>query len=148
MGLDMYLNGTRYLWVNGKDNDKVISKKIGKLFNKIKDFSVKQVEIEVGYWRKSNAIHKWFVENVQDGEDDCGKYYVGKKQLEKLKEICEEILKDKKKAKELLPAQSGFFFGNTDYDEFYFDDLKHTIKTIKKALELPEEWDFEYRSSW
>ena len=26
---------------------------------------------QVGYWRKANQIHNWFVENVQDGEDDC-----------------------------------------------------------------------------
>lgn len=26
---------------------------------------------QVGYWRKANEIHNWFVENVQDGEDDC-----------------------------------------------------------------------------
>ena len=27
---------------------------------------------EVGYWRKANAIHGWFVRNVQNGKDDCG----------------------------------------------------------------------------
>lgn len=25
----------------------------------------------VGYWRKANQIHRWFVDNVQDGDDDC-----------------------------------------------------------------------------
>ena len=25
----------------------------------------------VAYWRKANQIHNWFVENVQNGEDDC-----------------------------------------------------------------------------
>ena len=36
---------------------------------------------EVGYWRKANQIHKWFVDNVQDGVDDCGEYKVTKEQL-------------------------------------------------------------------
>ena len=27
---------------------------------------------QIASWRKANAIHKWFVDNVQDGVDDCG----------------------------------------------------------------------------
>ena len=42
----------------------------------------------VAYWRKANAIHKWFVENVQDGVDDCGRYEVTKEQLQELLKIC------------------------------------------------------------
>ena len=34
-------------------------------------------------WRKANAIHKWFVDHVQDGEDDCGRYPVS---VDKLKD--------------------------------------------------------------
>ena len=26
---------------------------------------------EVMYWRKANYIHNWFVENIQNGSDDC-----------------------------------------------------------------------------
>lgn len=26
---------------------------------------------EIAYWRKANAIHRWFVDNVQNGTDDC-----------------------------------------------------------------------------
>jgi len=39
---------------------------------------------EVGYWRKANAIHKWFVDNVQNGEDDCQRYDVTPAQLTEL----------------------------------------------------------------
>lgn len=46
---------------------------------------------EVAYWRKANQIHRWFVENVQDGEDDCGAYKVDKEELEELLNICKEI---------------------------------------------------------
>lgn len=47
---------------------------------------------EIMYWRKANAVHKWFVDNVQGGEDDCGYYLVTKEQLEQLKEICGKIV--------------------------------------------------------
>jgi hypothetical protein len=46
----------------------------------------------VGYWCETNHIHRWFVENVQEGEDDCKEYYVSIKQLHELRDICFDIL--------------------------------------------------------
>lgn len=136
---------------------------------------------EVGYWRKANQIHNWFVENVQDGEDDCGYYEVSAEQLKDLLDICKLIkskcglVSGKVKigehlengewvadyedgmvvdnsyiAEEYLPTQSGFFFGSTDYDEWYMKDIDDTIAILEKVL---EETDFEtqmvfYGSSW
>ena len=56
---------------------------------------------KVGYWRKANQIHNWFVENVQKGIDDCGYYRVSCKQLENLKATCERVLKEA----DLVPGQ-------------------------------------------
>ncbi len=66
------------------------------------------------------------------------------------KETFEEIdvLADTKEIEELLPTTSGFFFGATNYDEYYFNDLELTIEIIDKCLKLSENWDFEYHSSW
>ena len=105
---------------------------------------------EVGYWRKANHIHKWFVSNVQNGYDDCGEYEVSKEQLLELKELCKTVLSDNKKASELLPTGSGFFFGSTEYDKYYFEDLESTIEIIDNVLATTE---FEnemiiYTSSW
>ena len=48
---------------------------------------------QVGYWRKANEIHNWFVENVQDGEDDCDYHReVTKEDLEELLDICNKVL--------------------------------------------------------
>ena len=48
---------------------------------------------QVAYWRKTNAVHKWFVDHVQDGEDDCAWHNeVTKEVLEELRDICKEIL--------------------------------------------------------
>ena len=52
-----------------------------------------EVSFEAGYWRKANQIHKWFVENVQEGKDDCGEYYVSREQLLALLEIVNELIK-------------------------------------------------------
>lgn len=48
-----------------------------------------------------------------------------------------------------LPVQSGFFFGGTDYDEFYLDDLRDTVEQLERVLKETAEGDsFEYRASW
>ena len=55
----------------------------------------------------------------------------------------------KEEAANLLPVQEGFFFGNQEYNEYYFSDIQDTIDQIEKILkEYPEDWDFKYQSSW
>lgn len=105
--------------------------------------------VEVGYWRKANQIHQWFVQNVQNGVDECEKHSVTKEQLLELREACSAVLMDKDKAAYILPTQGGFFFGSTDYDEWYLGDLEETIKIIDRATALIDEgWDITYQSSW
>ena len=156
MGLDMYLTGKRYMSKVFREDDAEKQEAIQKLFPELAgrqgrwgDASpVKQVEIEAGYWRKANQIHQWFVENVQGGEDECRPHYVSREQLQELRALCEEVLANREKAAELLPTASGFFFGSTDYGDYYFQDLEQTVKIIDECLELPTDWEFEYRSSW
>ena len=47
---------------------------------------------DIGYWRKANAIHAWFVKNVQGGVDNCQSHEVSKEQLTKLYLICKTIV--------------------------------------------------------
>lgn len=137
---------------------------------------------QVGYWRKANQIHNWFVENIQGGIDDCNYHReVRESDLRDLLDVCERVLascemvsgqicngytykdgnrvaimeegryvKDSSVAEELLPSTSGFFFGGTDYDEYYVEDIKDTIDIITHILETT---DFNtqmiyYISSW
>lgn len=140
---------------------------------------------ECHYWRKANAIHNFFVENVQDGNDDCGTYDVPKSVIEDLAERCDLVLQllDRCPKREedatikifnchdntvteqietrtfydvgdeihdLLPTVSGFFFGNTEYDEWYRNEIIET-KTICDKLLIEMDWNNEeltYASSW
>lgn len=149
MGLDMYLNASRYLWTFPEDGeDAKLAKEIAKLCG-VQQLTAKTIEISVGQWRKANQIHAWFVANVQDGVDECNAHNVNREQLRTLRAVCTEVLANKEKAHELLPVQAGFFFGSTNYDEWYFADLEDTIKIIDEALALPEQqWDLTYQSSW
>lgn len=51
---------------------------------------------EIGYWRKANHIHKWFVDNVQKGEDDCREYIVERNQLGDLLHTVKDVLEHSK----------------------------------------------------
>jgi len=58
-----------------------------------------------------------------------------------------KIIKDPTVAQELLPTTEGFFFGGTDYDQYYYQDLVDTKKILEDALK-EEGGEFEYQSSW
>jgi len=140
----MFLEARRCLWYN---EDK-LKKKISEVFN---IENPKKVIFEVGYWRKANAIHKWFVDNIQDGNDDCNEYSIDEEKLKELLELVNKVLKNKKKASELLPTSQGFFFGSYEYDKYYFEDLELTKKIIENLLnnrEKYEDCEIYYRSSW
>lgn len=189
MGLDMYLirkkyvgaeyehrnvKGTIFITINGKELPI--------------DFDrVSYIEEKIGYWRKANAIHKWFVDNVQDGEDDCRDAYVELSKLEELLKLCQKvrksiklvdgqvangysfndkgekiykytegkIIEDTSVCEKLLPTTDGFFFGDTQYNEWYVEDIEHTIDILKKVIKEEKEMrengiynDYYYHASW
>ena len=149
MGLDMYLDKRTYVkyWEhNGDDNYEVTVTKKNEPTN-IDPKKVKYIIEEAGYWRKANQIHRWFVENVQNGVDNCGEYYVDTDDLKTLLELCEKVKNDHSLADSLLPSASGFFFGGTEYDEWYFNGIDNTIEILKEALG-DERGEYYYSSSW
>jgi len=188
MGLDMYLVRKKYIGANYEHNEVKGTIDLTSKGKKIPIDLNKVTEIyeQVGYWRKANQIHKWFVDNVQDGIDDGGAYYVSDDDLKKLLAKCKEVekkailvdgkvkvserfvdgkfvpiyedgmvIENAEEIAKILPTQEGFFFGCTDYDEDYMEDIKDTIKIIESILEeekiLNEQriWsEFEYSASW
>lgn len=158
MGLDMFLTARRYLSMYSEAGDLALINELNAKYgldpvsntdygNPIR---ARELIFEVGYWRKANAIHNWFVKNVQEGVDDCKDYYVDRTQLTDLIVLCKIVLDDNSRAGELLPSVGGFFFGGTEYDEYYYDDLKNTVTMVEKVLKMPtfEHCDFYYHSSW
>ena len=154
MGLDMYLTGKRYMSKYFDKGDSAKIEEVNKIFGvegiEDGDYGAQEVSFRVAYWRKANAIHDWFVQNCQDGVDECQETWVGRESLEALVKVCKDVLANRETASEQLPTASGFFFGGTDYDEFYFGDLEYTVERIEKILadKAFEKCDFYYQSSW
>jgi hypothetical protein len=156
MGLDMYLYARQFVsassWAGEKESSKI--KEVANMMNGnnfLMEDSLQfaEIKLQVAYWRKANAIHKYFVDQCAGGKDECQDTYVEREQLQDLLNRCKTILEDHSKAGELLPSRSGFFFGSTDYDEWYFYDLEQTVPVLEKILkDAPIDWEFEYQASW
>lgn len=111
------------------------------------DYSGVTVQVPVGYWRKANAIHGYFVEKHGGGVDECQRIEVTRDDVKALRDLAQTVLDDRGKADELLPPVGGFFFGSTEVDEGYEDDLKRTVEICDRAL--ASKWDtFVYQASW
>ena len=158
MGLDMYLYARKYDSC-GSWKDDYQEKKVGFYPEELKKFEEsvdkrsvlsKITEYKIGYWRKANAIHKWFVDNCGEGIDECQPIYVSLDDIKNLRNHCDVVLKDHSKTEELLPTESGFFFGTTDYDGWYYQDLEYTRDLLQKILDsdLSKDYDFIYQASW
>ena len=161
MGLDMYLRAKRYVSnFDFRPDDKELNQKIRESLglNHLNDSDGLEVSVTVGYWRKANQVHQWFVDNVQRGEDDCKSYWLDINDLMKLLNVCKDVMDDFHKtggvsAHALLPREQGFFFGSEEYDEYYFDDVSKTINIIENLLSEVDEkgyfpGDLYYSSSW
>lgn len=179
MGLDMYL--MKKLSVYGEFKHREVNKdEITITTNKrnytFKANEVSEVTFQVLYWRKANAIHDWFVQNVQNGEDDCQEYWITRDKLVELRDVCKSTLDILDKAdftihketdfltkeefeykvyevdeEELeLQPKAGFFFGSLNLDTWYYNDIKRTLDAINKELKLKEdpEISYHYHSSW
>jgi hypothetical protein len=160
-----------------EEKHQVTIKKGGKLITN--DMPVKGIEYDAGYWRKANAVHKWFEDNCTSGDWNGEDVWVSRDQLKELLKLCKEVVAKAKVVKgqvqngstatasgwqpnmedgeyienaeeiaQILPTTDGFFFGSTDYDQWYLEDIKSTIEIITKALEADDTLDFYYSASW
>jgi hypothetical protein len=161
MGLDMYLEARKFVSAyRDKPLMENLAEALGGVYesmpvnsNTSDPHGFMSINLEAMYWRKANAIHDWFVRNVQNGEDDCKSYPVSREQLQELVQDCRKVLMsgaDPEVAQEVLPTATGFFFGGTEYDQYYYEELDNTIKAVEQLLndEKLKDYDFYYQSSW
>lgn len=109
---------------------KSIDERNSKLINELEDEKEKiNPWDEVAYFRKVNLLIPFF-----GYEENCSNIEIDKYQVEDLIEACNEVLANHDKASFLLPTQEGFFFGSTDYDDWYFDDVQNVKEKFEEIL--------------
>lgn len=130
MGLDMYLRKGKLL------------KKIGNQIELLDGELVVQ-------WRKANAIHAYFEKVLECELENCQEYEVTTDLLKDLLTVIDQVQANHSLAPSLLPTIQGFFFGGTDYDDWYFEDLAFTKIELTKALtEFDENREFLTYHAW
>lgn len=88
---------------------------------------------KIGYFRKVNFLVRFFESRGYD-IDNMTLISIDREDAEELLERCHMVLEDHSRADELLPTTSGFFFGNTEYNEEYFQDVREVKNYIRFIL--------------
>jgi len=105
--------------------------------------------VDLGYWRKANAIHAYFTRDLEDGEDNMRRVYLKKKDLVDLQERCMKVIAGgPDDAKVWLPTKGGFFWGSQDYDEYYLKDIQDTLDIVSEVLNDWKQTDRVYYYAW
>lgn len=92
---------------------------------------------EIAYFRKVNFLMAFF-----QYEDNCEFVEITKEQVSDLVERATKVWNDHSLAEELLPTQSGFFYGSTEYSDYYFEDVKDVRDTFQEILDNTD-WEKE-----
>ena len=154
---------SKYYKEEGSDLKLEFPKEASRFFPNLTNLVISRTtDYTVGYWRKANAIHNWFLENcaardeLDNPIDDCRPIEIPVEKLEELFITCKKVLEDHSLAKRLLPTEDGFFFGSIEYDEDYFDAIEDTIDIIEPVIKFirhniennDKSWDVIYQASW
>lgn len=106
---------------------------VKKFFN---DFICLTYREDDAYFRKVNFLYRYFEDKL---EDEC--CFVTIDEIDDIIDRCNMVQENHELAEELLPTRAGFFFGSTDYDEYYFQDLDDVVTQLT-ALKK----DFDYHN--
>ncbi|RAP49219.1 MAG: hypothetical protein BZ138_08055 [Methanosphaera sp. rholeuAM270] len=91
------------------------------------------------YYRKENWLRNWMEENTMlNSESNCEKIVIHPTQINELHQACEQVLDNHELADELLPTQCGFFYGSTDYDEWYFEGVELVKNHMEEIMNMEE----------
>ena len=91
MGLDMYLHRKENVY----GEPAIEIKKANKLplrSEEYPQYEWVQLKTECAYWRKANAIHKWFIDNCGGGDEDKREMEVSLEALKELLKVCRKVL--------------------------------------------------------
>jgi hypothetical protein len=169
MGLDMYLYGERYISsYTGDDVTKQAAALTATLdaMDLLHDDNVSKdhingfsAKVTLGYWRKAWPIHNWLVENVQNGNDDCGEYRVQDDVLRELLSNCIAVLSAREDpeiahdtAWAYIPPSDNYeseILQNQEEEDYYYYHIQRTATILTHLLTSKfEDYDFYYSSSW
>jgi len=168
MGLDMYFSRRTYVgsFKNTRDSEGNWSERdVDNMELKFDDADLSHVNLKnvryieeiFGEFRKFNALHAYVVDNFGGGRDECQVIYLDIDNLIQIQEVLSLVkeslsIGDKVIAGQTLPPKEGFFFGNTEIDKWYEEDVKEAVEVFNKIVEehsiVGHDASYTYQASW
>ena len=146
MGLDMYLYAEKYVseynysygntpseMSKSRNPDHIAINNASGLMNLPTDGSI-TVQKVVGYWRKANAIHGWFVNTLANGIDECQEIHVSRDDLRKLRDECLQVLATKPDT--VIESESRTVILNGDVPNLITENIKQEQDKIANVMLL------------
>ena len=142
MGLDMYLYAEKY--ISGYDYE-MVNGEMQRKDNPVHDLLIGVSDMHtlpsaeyggvtiskaVGYWRKANAIHGWFVRELADGVDKCQRIDVRRSDLVTLRDLCVNELHNRNNAK---PTEVSDYVLSEDGTEIHTKIMEAIKKEASKV---------------
>lgn len=86
---------------------------------------------EVAYFRKVNFLMSFF-----NYTGNCEYMEITESEIKQLIDSCGKVLNERNEetSSELLPAQMGFFFGNYEYNDWYYENVEQVLTDFTKIL--------------
>jgi|GEM_PF-721163 len=143
-GLEFHDDYERYCYGKTKEQIKELFE-IAKRDNMIylrgdpKIYAYYSLNNEEAYWRKANSIHNWFVQEVQNGDDNCGSYEITKNHIIKLLEVCNSATFIYKQ------CEKEFVSDLKKYNPESYEKYKFIVDKIKENSK--KKWADEYKFS-
>jgi hypothetical protein len=86
-------------------------------------------------FRKMNWLIPVVEELIGRDVENCVDYTLDSSHLQKIVDRINDVLADHSLASEKLPTLGGFFFGNTDYNQWYFEQLEDARDRLMQMIE-------------
>lgn len=142
MGLDMYLIAERYIGYTDKAKNAELRPVADSLLPPgDNDRAAITISRHCAYWRKANQIHSWFVNNVQDGIDDCREYSVDTDKLRELRDTCVKV-RDGTKMKKAKVVNGYTFVGGKQKPIMEDGEVMENPELAKELLPCVEGFSF------
>ena len=148
-GVDPYTLVTLDLYEFDKEKNQDLYKKIEPhIYLKGKHITWLAISVTEGKWNKAHSINGWFVEMIQDGENDCDYYEVSREDITELLSLCKTVMKYEDGKRE--DAFYGYSCGWSDTRKIDIETLEETINICQRIL---RKFDFKnrtlfYTNSW
>jgi len=100
-------------------------------------------------WRKENHLQHWFIINTDYDEDTqkpSSPFKVSK--LKQLVNVLKQVYDNHELAEDLMSTRNGFFYGSTDYSEYYFSCINREIRELKELIKNHKKGDTYTYGAW